>query len=66
LTLKPKVPDVAREPGKDATQTADAPLQEEVQRRHREKWRADNKQAIEVYNARVKRDGVFGNDVRGF
>lgn len=47
-------------------QTADALLQEEERYRYREKWRADNKQAIEAYNERVKRDGVFGDDVRDF
>ena len=41
-------------------------MQEEVRRRYREKWRADNKQAINAYNERVNRDGVFGDDVRGF
>ena len=66
LTLNAKVLDVARELGMNVSQTVDALLQEEVRRRYREKWRADNKQAIAAYNERVKRDGVFGNDVRSF
>ncbi len=66
LTLNAKVLDVARELGMNVSQTVDALLQEEVRRRYREKWRADNKDAIAAYNERVKRDGAFGDDVRSF
>ena len=66
LSLNAKVLDVARELGMNVSQTVDALLQEEVRRRYREKWRADNKDAIAAYNERVKLDGVFGDDVRSF
>ena len=66
MTSNAKVRDMAREPGTNVSQTVDALMQEEVRRRYREKWRADNKQAINAYNERVNRDGVFGDDVRGF
>lgn len=66
LTLNAKVLELARELGMNVSQTVDALLQEEVRRRYREKWRAQNREAIAAYNERVKRDGVFGDDVRSF
>lgn len=66
LTLNAKALEMARELGMNVSQTVDTLLQEEVRRQYREKWRADNKQAIAAYNERVKRDGVFGDDVRNF
>ncbi|MCG8503264.1 MAG: type II toxin-antitoxin system CcdA family antitoxin [Sphingomonadales bacterium] len=32
----------------------------------REKWLRENREAIEAYNERVKRDGVFGEAFRRF
>lgn len=66
LTLNAKVLELARELGMNVSQTVDALLQEEVRRRYREKWRTENREAIAAYNERVKRDGVFGDDVRSF
>jgi antitoxin CcdA len=66
LTLNAKVLELARELGINVSQTVDALLQEEVRRRYREKWRAENREAIAAYNERVKRDGAFGDDLRNF
>lgn len=66
LTLNAKVLELARELGMNVSQTVDALLQEEVRRRYRDKWRAENRDAIAAYNERVKRDGAFGDDVRSF
>lgn len=46
--------------------TVDALLQGELRRLYREKWQAENRQAIADYNERVRLEGVFGDDVRGF
>ena len=32
----------------------------------RQKWKEDNREAIEEYNQRVKRDGVFSDGLRRF
>jgi antitoxin CcdA len=66
LTLNARALEMARELGMNVSQTVDALLQAEVKRRYREKWRAENKEAIAAYNARVKQDGVFGDSVRDF
>ena len=58
LSLNAKVLDSARELGMNLSATVDALLAEEVRRRYWERWNADNKEAIEHYNARVERDGL--------
>ena len=40
------------------SQTVDALLAEEVQRRYWARWNEDNKQAITDYNARIEREGL--------
>jgi antitoxin CcdA len=37
-----------------------------VRRRYREKWLAENQEAIAEYNERVKREGMFSDGLRGF
>ena len=49
-----------------STQTLDALLKAEVERRYREKWLKENQRSIATYNERVARDGVFGDDLRDF
>ena len=66
LTLNARVLELARELGMNVSHTVDALLQQEVLRRYRERWRADNKEAIAAYNERVRREGAFGDDVRSF
>ena len=66
LTLNAKALEVARDLGMNVSQVVDAFLQEEVRRRYREKWLAENREAIAEYNERVKREGVFSDGVRGF
>jgi antitoxin CcdA len=58
LSLNAKVLDMARELGMNISQTVDALLAEEVQRRYWARWNEDNKQAIADYNARVEREGL--------
>lgn len=58
LSLNTKVLDMARELGMNISQTVDALLAQEVQRRYWERWNDDNREAVEAYNARVERDGL--------
>jgi antitoxin CcdA len=58
LSLNAKVLDMARELGMNISQTVDALLAEEVQRRYWARWNEDNKEAIAAYNARVEREGL--------
>ena len=58
LSLNAKVLDMARELGMNISQTVDALLAEEVQRRYWARWNEDNKEAIAAYNARIEREGL--------
>jgi antitoxin CcdA len=58
LSLNSKVLEMARELGMNISQTVDALLAEEVKRRYWEKWKDDNQEAIEAYNARIAREGL--------
>jgi antitoxin CcdA len=64
LTLNAKVLELACELGMTVSQTVDALRADAVRDRYREKWRADNRETIAAYNARVERDGAFGDDAR--
>ncbi|MCM2336225.1 MAG: type II toxin-antitoxin system CcdA family antitoxin [Pseudomonas sp.] len=46
--------------------TLERALEAEVRARKRERWLAENREAIEAYNARVERDGVFSDGLRSF
>jgi antitoxin CcdA len=50
----------------NVSQVVDTLLQGEVRRRYREKWHAENREAIAEYNERVKREGVFSDGLRSF
>lgn len=58
LSLKGKVLDMARELGMNVSQTVDALLTEEVQRRYWARWNEQNKEAIDTYNARAACEGL--------
>ena len=58
LSLNAKVLDTARELGINLSATVDALLAEEVRKRYWERWNAENKEAIEHYNARIEREGL--------
>jgi antitoxin CcdA len=58
LSLNAKVLDLARELGMNVSQTVDALLAQEVQRRYWERWNEQNKDAIDAYNERVEREGL--------
>jgi len=56
----------ARELGVDLASLLEEALASEVQRRRRDAWLEENRQAIEAYNELVARDGVFSTGLRGF
>jgi antitoxin CcdA len=58
LSLNGEVLDMARELGMNISQTVDALLAKEVQRRYRARWNKDNKNAIDTYNVRIEREGL--------
>ena len=66
LTLNSKVLEVARELGMNVSQTVDALLAKEVERVYWERWKEQNKDAMEDYNARIRREGIWGAKYRTF
>ncbi len=66
LSLNSRVLDMARELKLNLSQTVDRLLADEVRRRYVEHWVEENKEAIEEYNARIERDGVFSARYRNF
>lgn len=58
LSLNSKVLEMARELGINISQTVDSLLAEEVKRRYWEKWQEENKEAVEAYNERIRREGL--------
>lgn len=56
----------AREAGVNLSATLEKGLSEELALRRRQKWREDNRQAIQAYNEHVEKHGMFSNDVRSF
>ena len=58
LSLNSKVLEMAREMGMNVSQTVDTLLAEEVKRRYWAKWNEDNKEAIDHYNARIRKEGL--------
>jgi antitoxin CcdA len=58
LSLTSKTVDMAKELGINLSQTVDAWLSEEVKRRYWERWREDNREAIDEYNLRIAKEGL--------
>ena len=46
--------------------TREKALEAEVRARKRERWLAENREAIAAYNARIERDGMLSDHVRAF
>ncbi len=66
LSLNSKVLELARELGMNVSETVDALLAKEVERRYWEGWQERNQGAIDDYNARIRRDGIWGAQYRTF
>jgi antitoxin CcdA len=66
LSLNSKVLETARELGMNVSQTVDALLAKEVERVYWAQWKERNKEAIEQYNERIRREGIWGAKYRTF
>lgn len=58
--------DRAKAMGLNLSQTLEARLAELTRAEDRRKWLDENREAIEAYNERVRRDGIFGEKFRRF
>ncbi|MGH8354492.1 MAG: type II toxin-antitoxin system CcdA family antitoxin [Pseudomonas sp.] len=56
----------ARELDINLSATLEQALAETLKQRQRERWLAENKDAIEAYNDHVEKNGVFSDDLRSF
>ena len=56
----------ARELDVNLSRTLEQALIGVVRQRTRERWLAENREAIEAYNRQVESRGVFGDTLRGF
>jgi antitoxin CcdA len=66
LSVNSDLLEKARELGVDLATTLEEALALEVQRKQREAWLVEHREAIETYNELVARDGVFSTGLRGF
>jgi antitoxin CcdA len=56
----------ARECGLNLSAVMEAALVEEIRKAQRERWLAENREAIDAYNEDIERNGVFSDGLRSF
>jgi antitoxin CcdA len=56
----------AREAGVNLSATLERALTEELATVKRQKWREENREAIQAYNEHIEKHGTFSDDVRRF
>ena len=66
LTISAKLLDKARRLKINLSRTLEERLAQLVREAEAEEWLAENRKAIDAYNARVQRDGVWSDKLRGF
>jgi antitoxin CcdA len=66
VSIKSDLLEAARAADINISATLEAALAEQLRIRKRERWRADNAEAIEAYNSDVDDNGSFGDHARGF
>jgi antitoxin CcdA len=66
VSIQSELLDAARAEDINISATLEAALVDQLRVRKRERWRADNAQAIEAYNSDVDRNGSFGDHARSF
>lgn len=66
LTINAKLLDKARSLKINLSRTLEDRLLQLVREAEAEEWLAANRKAIDAYNARVERDGVWSDKLRGF
>jgi len=66
LSISAELIEQARALDINLSATLEQALTQAVQVRRRERWLAENREAIAQYNARIERDGVFSDGLRSF
>jgi antitoxin CcdA len=66
LTISAKLLDKAKHLKINLSQTLEERLAQLVREAEAEEWLAANRKAIDAYNSRVERDGVWSDKLRGF
>lgn len=66
LTISAKLLDRAKNLKINLSRTLEERLAQLVREAEAKEWLAANRKAIDAYNARVKRDGVWSDKLRGF
>ena len=52
--------------GINLSATLESALEQELRRRQREQWLAENRDAIKAYNQQVDQEGAFSDGLRSF
>jgi antitoxin CcdA len=66
VSIRADLLDKARQHEINLSRTLEERLEELVRQKEREAWLARNRPAIEAYNERVEREGVFSDGLRTF
>ena len=66
VSIDSELLDEARELGINLSQTFESHLEVVVRESRAERWKRENAEAIESYNARIARHGLFGDRRRRF
>ena len=66
LTISARLLDKAKSLKINLSRTLEERLAQMVREAEAGEWLAANREAIEAYNARVERDGVWSDKLRGF
>jgi antitoxin CcdA len=66
LSINADLLDKARKLGVNLSQTLEDRLVEVVREAERRDWLKNNRKAIDAYNDRVNREGVWSDGIRGF
>jgi antitoxin CcdA len=66
VSIQSDLLEAARAAGINISATLEAALADQLRIRKRERWQAENAEAIEAYNSDVDKNGSFGDHARGF
>ena len=66
VSIQSELLEAARAEDINISATLEAALADQLRIKKRERWQADNAEAIEAYNSDVDKNGSFGDHARGF
>lgn len=66
LSISEPLAEAARQLDINLSRAAETGILQEIKRRRDSAWLDKNRTAIAAYNARVEREGLFGEEHRGF